>query len=31
MKWIEDKKQPPDIDHAFPGWAKKFTKGKPPS
>jgi hypothetical protein len=29
--WIEDKDQPHDIDHAFLGWAKKFTKGKPPS
>jgi hypothetical protein len=25
------KEQPRDIDRAFIGWAKKFTKGKPPS
>jgi hypothetical protein len=29
MDWIEGKEQPRDIDRAFIGWAKKFTKGKP--
>jgi len=31
MDWIEGKEQPSDIDRAFIGWAKKFTKGKPPA
>ena len=31
MDWIEGKEQPRDIDRAFLGWAKKFTKGKPPA
>jgi hypothetical protein len=31
MDWIEGKEPPRDIDRAFLGWAKKFTKGKPPA
>ena len=30
MDWIEGKEQPRDMDRAFIGWAKKFTKGKSP-
>jgi hypothetical protein len=31
MDWIADKEQPRDIDRAFIGWVKSFTKGKPPA
>jgi hypothetical protein len=31
MAWIEGKEQLRNIDRAFIGWAKKFTKGKPPA
>jgi hypothetical protein len=31
MSWIEGNEPPRDIDQAFLGWAKKFTKGKPPA
>jgi hypothetical protein len=31
MDWIEGKEQSRDIDRAFLGWEKKFTKGKPPA
>jgi hypothetical protein len=31
MDWIEGKEQLRDIDRAFIGWVKKFTKGKPPA
>jgi hypothetical protein len=31
LNWIEGKEQPRDMDAAFLGWAKKFTKGKPPA
>lgn len=29
--WSKGREAPKDIDKAFFGWAKKFTKGKPPS
>jgi hypothetical protein len=28
MDWIADKEQPRDIDRAFIGWVKSFTKGQ---